>query len=114
MTSKAKTSRDGRTREAKLVASVRRDLIDHVGGRPSATQSALIDQICQIRLRLSAMDRRFAESGMLSEHDGKQYLAWANSSSRMLRALGTKPARQERGFDHLGDLGDLAEVALDG
>ena len=114
MTGKAKTIRDGRTKEAKLLAAVRRDLVAHVGGRPSATQAAIIEQICQIRLRLNAMDNSFAETGMLSEHDGRQYLAWANSSSRMLRALGTKPAREEPSFDHLGDLADLSMADLDG
>ena len=86
-----------------MVASIRRDLVAHVGGNPSATQSAIIEQVCQIRLRLAAMDRQFAETGMLSEHSGRQYLAWANSSARLLTKLGLKGVA-ERGptlADHL-------------
>ena len=81
---------DGRTKEARLLQGIRADLVAHVGGAPSATQRALIEQIAQLQLRVAVMDRRFAETGAQTDHDSRTYLAWANSLSRLLRQLGVK------------------------
>jgi hypothetical protein len=81
---------DGRTREARLLHVARAELVAHVGGTPSATQRALIEQIIQLRLRLATMDRKFAETGAQTDHDSRTYLAWANSHARLLRQLGLK------------------------
>jgi len=83
---------DGRTVAAKMLAAFRAELVAHVGGKPSAVQSALIEQAAQIKLRLFAMDANFAERGEQSAHDAKQYLAWANSMTRLIRQLGLKGA----------------------
>jgi len=84
---------DQRTREARLVRETRAELVKHCGGRPSATQRALIEQAAQIRLRLACMDRTFAESrGTMTAHDSRTYLAWSNSYSRLLRQLGLQGA----------------------
>ncbi len=83
---------DGRTREARLMGAVRDELIAHVGNRPSATQAAMIQQAVQLRLRLATMDRKFAETGAMTEHDSRTYLAWANSYTRLLKQLGMKGA----------------------
>jgi hypothetical protein len=40
----------------------RAELVAHVGGKPSAVQSALIERACQLTLRIVAMDRKFAET----------------------------------------------------
>ena len=78
-----------RTREGRLLKRMRVELIAHVGGKPSATQRAMIDQCAQLRLRLAVMDRAFAQSGgAMTAHDTRTYLAWANSYSRLLRQLG--------------------------
>jgi hypothetical protein len=80
---------DGRTREAILIKETRAELLAHVGGHPSATQRALIEQLVQIKLRLAVMDRKFAATGStMTDHDSRTYLAWANSYSRLLRLLG--------------------------
>jgi hypothetical protein len=84
--------RDQRTREARLLREARAELTAHVGGNPSATQRALIDQAAQLRLRLACMDRKFAESGAFTEHDSRTYLAWSNSYTRALAQLGMKSA----------------------
>lgn len=83
---------DQRTREARLMRDARAELIAHVGGRPSATQRALIEQAVQLRLRLAVMDRTFAESVTMTEHDLRTYLAWSNSYTRTLRQLGLEAA----------------------
>ncbi len=69
---------------------LRAELVAHIGGRPSATQAALIDQITQLRLRIATMDRAFAETAAMTEHDSRTYLAWANAYARLLRHLGLK------------------------
>jgi hypothetical protein len=92
------TKLDGRTREARLVKSLRTELAAHVGGKPSTAQHALIEQAVQIRLRLALMDRKFSENDILTDHDSRTYLAWSNSLSRLMRQLGLKaaPSPKER------------------
>lgn len=85
--------RDGRTKEARLVRETRAALVAHVGGEPSVVQSALVEQAVQLRLRLAAMDRRFAETSDQTEGGSKMYLAWANSYARLLRHLGIDGAK---------------------
>lgn len=78
-----------------MLRAVRADLAAHVGGKPSAVQRALIDQAAMLQLHVAAMDRKAAEAetcGCLSERDARQYLAWCNSLSRLLRQLGLKGA----------------------
>lgn len=79
---------DRRTREARLMAATRAALVAHVGGRPTAVQAALIEQAVQLQLRISTMDRKFAETGQQTEHDSRTYLAWANTYGRLLARLG--------------------------
>ena len=67
-------------------------LVAHVGGTPSATQNALIERAVQLTLRVAAMDRKFTETGTMTEHDTRTYLAWSNSLARALRDLGMKGA----------------------
>ncbi len=87
---------DGRTREAKLMRETRAALIAHVGGNPSAVQAAMIEQAVQLKLRISTMDRKFAETGQQTEHDSRTYLAWAATYARVLARLGLDavPVRQ--------------------
>jgi hypothetical protein len=82
--------RPPRTREAQQAKQFRAELVAHAGGRPSTVQLALIEQCVQLKLRLAVMDRAFAETGSMSAHDSKVYLAWSNSLSRMLKQIGVK------------------------
>lgn len=86
---------DGRTREARLVRSLRAELEQHVGGKPSIAVRLLIDQACELQLRIATMNRKFQASGEFTEHDSRTFLAWNNSLSRLLRQIGLKgaPAR---------------------
>lgn len=81
---------DLRTRAARLMKAARAELVAHVGGAPSATQAAIIEQLVQLRLRLATMDRKFAEIGEMMSHESRTYLALGNSYSRLLRQLGLK------------------------
>lgn len=82
---------DGRSREARLLVSIRKELVEHVGGDPNAVQRALIEQAAQLRLRIALMDRKFAETGIQTELDSRTYLAWTNSYARLLARLGPPP-----------------------
>ncbi len=83
---------DGRSREARLVKSLRAELIAHVGGTPSTTQRLLIDQAAQLQLRIAMMDADGDGIGGMTERNQVQYLAWAGALSRLLRDLGMNAA----------------------
>jgi hypothetical protein len=83
---------DGRLAEAKLMARVRAGLTQHLGGKPTAPQRILIDRAAALSLRLHLMDRESARSGEMSERNGRQYLAWSNSLTRVLRQIGLAAA----------------------
>lgn len=88
---------DGRTREARLMQTVRGDLTAHIGSKPTATQKALIDRAAWLQLHVSLMDAKtLEEGGPLSERDSRQYLAWSNALTRILRDLGAdkKPGQK--------------------
>ncbi len=100
---------DGRRREARLMQSVRDELTQHVGGKPTAPQRALIERAAWLSLHCALMDAKLLEGeGPLSERDSREYLAWSNSLTRCLRSLGMgeAPAKPR---ESLADL--LAEQA---
>jgi hypothetical protein len=79
--------------------TVREDLTAHIGGNPTAPQAALIDRAAWLQLHVSLMDAKtLEEGGPLSERDSRQYLAWSNALTRILRDLGTdkKPGSKPR------------------
>jgi hypothetical protein len=70
--------------------NLRAALIAHCGGRPSATQAAMIEQAAELKLRIAVMDQDFIRTGRRSAHASRDYLAWSNSLVRLLRQLGLK------------------------
>ena len=70
-----------------MVRDTRKALVAHVGGKPSAVQRALIERASVLTLQVSLMDAKQANGG-LTERDGRQYLAWVNTLSRLMRQLG--------------------------
>ena len=78
----------GRTGEGKRLREFRAGLIRHLGGSPSFTQQALIDRCVVLQGQLSAMDRKAAAEGGISQHQTKVYLAWDGALRRALIALG--------------------------
>ena len=85
---------DGRTKEGRMLNAARAEFRAHVGGTPSAAQVAVIEQLAQLKLRLSKMDATFLETGEMSIHYSKIYLAWSNSYARLLNQLGLRGAKQ--------------------
>jgi hypothetical protein len=82
-------SRDGRSADARLMRRTRAELIAHLGGKPSATQAAIIDQIGWLTLYVTRMNRQALETaGVHSAHAAKEFLAYQNSLTRALARLG--------------------------
>lgn len=82
---------DGRRREARLMQEARAELVQHLGGSPSAVQRRLIDRAAILALRLAMMDAK-APDGNLTERDAREYLCWNNAYVRTLGQLGLKAA----------------------
>jgi len=94
---------DRRTLESRIFEEFRANLIAHVGGSPTAVQSALIERCCWLHLRLTMLDQKLA-NGVFTEHDSNQYLAWSNSQGRLLRHLGVNATqKQPRFLERLAD-----------
>ena len=85
---KALEKLDGRTRNGRLLKAKRAELTAHLGGKPSATQRALIDRAAWLMLHVALIDERTAEGKPMTECDSRTYLAWSNSLVRTMRALG--------------------------
>ena len=97
---------NGRTKEGRLLRTVRAELLQHVGTKPSAVQKALIDRAAWLSLHVALMDAKALETGgMPSEKDSKVYLAWSNTLTRTLSAIGLKAAidRPRSLQQHLAD-----------
>ena len=83
---------DQRTREARLLAAARAELVAHVGGGPTSTQRTLIERAARAQLYLEVWDQRTLATGTISERDSRQYLAMQNSLRLCLRELGMQAA----------------------
>jgi hypothetical protein len=83
------TKLDGRRKESAFLKGVRAELVEHVGGDPTAPQRALIESAAQLRLRISMMDRKLTESKATTpnEHDTATYLAWSGTLARTMKTL---------------------------
>lgn len=95
---------DGRRRESRLMRDTRAELVQHVGGSPSAVQRRLIDRAATLALRLALMDAKAPDGGM-SERDAREYLCWNNAYVRTLRELGMQaaPAPKRTLAEYLAD-----------
>lgn len=93
------------TREGEMYRRVVRDLRDQVGGQPSAAEELMIGRIAWLQVHLAHIDERTLRDGELSPNATREYLAWANSLSRMLQALGLaeKPKPAKTLAEHLAE-----------
>ena len=83
---------DRRTRQSRLMETTRAELTEHVGGKPSVTQRALIDRAAVLALRLAMMDAQTGPDGAMSEKNAREYLCWHNAYVRTLASLGAQSA----------------------
>ena len=54
----------------------------------------MIERVAWLEFHMDAMDAKALERGVISERDGREYLAWVNAYRRSLVALGVEPRRQ--------------------
>ena len=73
--------------------AVRADLVEHVGGKPSATQRTLIDRAALLSLHMMQLDTKALQGSGMTAHDQRTYLAFSNTLSRLMRQLGTNGAK---------------------
>ena len=81
---------DGRSREGRFLRAFERQMVDFVGGAPSAAQRILIGRLARVALRLELFDEKIAAGDSLTDHDGRVYGALHTSLRLMLRELETK------------------------
>lgn len=72
--------------------ALRRQLLDQLGESPTASQRVLVERVVNLQLSVARIEAKAAEGGGMSEHDTRVYLAWSNSLTRTLRALGLEAA----------------------
>lgn len=102
---------DPRSPEGRFLARTKRELVAHLGGKPTATQVLMIEAAARLRLRLWLLDAKaFASGGDVSDTDTKRYSWHAGSLLRVLRDLGlaeaAKPVAPRRSLaDHLARRG---------
>jgi hypothetical protein len=82
-----------RSREGKLLAAARAELIAHVGGNPNNVQKTLIERAERLSLYIELMDAEALEAGTMSERNSRQYLAWSNALRLCLREIGVDEAK---------------------
>ena len=83
---------DGRSVEGRMLRAIRNKLVSHVGGKPTAVQSILIDRAAILSLRIALMDAHEKPGGPISEKNAREYLCWSNALVRLLRELGLESA----------------------
>lgn len=94
---------DRRTRAGRVLRTVEADLVQHVGGHPSAAEMLIIRSAAIKATRLALLTDQLLTAGDLSDHAEDHALAWLNSMRLDLSALGL--ARRIK--DVSPSLGDL-------
>ena len=90
----AHTALDGRTWEYLLLQRTRADLAQHLGGSPSIAQRVLIERAAWLVVYLAQQDAKAKTGELMSEHAARQYLAWTNALTRLMRQLGLQGKAQ--------------------
>jgi hypothetical protein len=68
-------------------------LFEHLGGRATVVQRAMITRAARMALHLELLDERvFIDGYSLNEHDYAYYCSWSNSLTRTLSRIGIDPA----------------------
>jgi hypothetical protein len=83
----------GRFAVGKRLREFKASLIAHLGGQPTAVQSALIDRAVALQHHLTALDRKTVDTGQpMSGNDTERYIALDMRFTRIMRQLGLEAA----------------------
>ncbi|HVE22186.1 MAG TPA: hypothetical protein VNC39_09420 [Acidocella sp.] len=66
-----------------------RDMIDHVGGTPSATEKLLISRLARTSLRIMLLEEKL-DGGTWTDLDARTHAGLQTAFTRMLGSLGMK------------------------
>jgi hypothetical protein len=78
---------DGRSKEGRLLLQMRAVLTAQLGEHLTPQQTVLIERAAFLQLRCAALDARILD-GTFTDYDAKTYLAFSNSLTRVMVALG--------------------------
>jgi hypothetical protein len=80
---------DGRSHWGRFLRHYEGMLTEHVGGKPSLVQRALITRAARVALHLELMDKKsLRDARTFTVHDHNYYIAWSNALARLLARLG--------------------------
>ncbi len=96
---------DRRSKEGRLLTSMRSALTEQLGGHLSPTQTVLVERAAMLQLRCAALDARILD-GTFTDYDAKTYLAFSNSLTRTMVALGLGTAAAASPADPMAALHD--------
>ena len=82
---------DMRSKQGRLLKQMRTELARHLGGILTAPQRALVERAAMLQLYCAVLDAKILDD-TFTEHDAKPYVAFSNSLTRTLAALGMQPA----------------------
>lgn len=83
------TSIDGRSALGRFMRDMEKQLVDHVGGKPTLPQRLLIDRMVKVRVQLDLLDDKLA-SGEWTPHDSRTYGGLLNAFRLLAREIGIK------------------------
>jgi hypothetical protein len=86
---------DGRTREARIIKQTVADLVEHLGGRPTAPQKLLIDASAILVLRLRVALDRYATGNGDCESLDRHVVALQNGLRANLVSLGLQRPQEQ-------------------
>jgi hypothetical protein len=103
---------DGRTKEARLLHQMRSALFTHLGGEDklSPPQRVLVERAAMLQLRCAVLDGKVLDA-TFSEYDAKTYLAFSNSLTRTMEALGLSPTAPAETQLNAIQIGERLEAA---
>jgi hypothetical protein len=97
--------------KARFFRDRRKRLLQHIGGRPDATQALTIDRVVAIEWTICRLQQRL-DAGKLSPHASREILAFHNHLRLLMRSLGPAAAvKQPSLAEYLASKQGTAEAA---
>jgi hypothetical protein len=87
---------DKRTKAARHIARVRAELLAHIGGTASFTQTAIIERAATISVRIAFMEAQTGADGEMSEKNSREYMCWSNAYCRLMAQLGLQAVQPSK------------------
>src|SRR5271165_6612196 len=86
---------DKRTKEYRILKSMRQELAKLLDHQPNAAELALIERLAWVQLRCAVLDQRMID-GTFTSFDGDVFNAHANTLARGFEKLGLLPGNRTK------------------